>query len=51
MNKSYVVIEEAAAQNYLVDYVALPKNYGTETYYARADVKEIHRTVFAALDK
>ena len=51
MAKNYVVIEEAAKMDYLCDYVALPKNYGTVEYYERADVKEIRRTVFAALDK
>ena len=49
--KSYVVISNAAPMDYLHDYVALPKNYGTDAYYARADVKEIRRTVFEALDK
>ncbi|HAF63174.1 MAG TPA: hypothetical protein DCK95_12745 [Anaerolineaceae bacterium] len=51
MCKNFVVIKEAAPMDYLVDYVALPKNYGTDAYYARADVKEIRRTVFEALDK
>lgn len=49
--KSYVVIEHAKKQDYLQDYVVLPKNYGTPEYYAREDVKEIRRVVFAALDK
>ncbi len=49
--KSYVVVETAKEQNYTKDYVALPDNYGTPEYYAREDVKEIRRVVFAALDK
>jgi uncharacterized protein (DUF362 family) len=49
--KSYVVIGDASPMDYLQDYVALPKNYGTDAYYTRADVKEIRRTVFEALDK
>ncbi len=51
MSKSYVVIEHAKQQDYLQDFVALPENYGTPEYYAREDVKEIRRVVFAALDK
>ena len=51
MSKSYVVIEHAKKQDYLQDFVALPENYGTPEYYAREDVKEIRRVVFAALDK
>lgn len=49
-NKSFVVISEAARMDYLKDYVTLPTNYGTSTYYAREDIKEIRRTVFEALD-
>lgn len=49
--KSYVVISDATPMDYQQDYVVLPKNYGTDHYYARADVKEIRRTVFDALDK
>lgn len=51
MSKSYVVIEHAKKQDYLQDFVALPENYGTPEYFAREDVKEIRRCVFAALDK
>jgi len=47
--KSYVVIEEAKQLNYLKDFVALPKDYGTSAYYGREDVKEIRRVVFSAL--
>ena len=51
MTNNYVVVEEAAKMDYLIDYVALPKNYGTKAYYERSDIREIRRTVFAALDK
>jgi uncharacterized protein (DUF362 family) len=51
MCKNYVVIGEAAPMDYLVDFVALPKNYGTDAYYARSDIKEIRRIVFETLDK
>lgn len=47
--KSYVVVEEAKQLNYLNNYVALPKEYGTPSYYGREDVKEIRRVVFSAL--
>jgi len=50
MTKSYVVLTEAAPMDYLVDYVALPKNYGSEAYYSLPDIQEIRRTVFEALD-
>lgn len=49
--KSYVVIEEAKQLNYLNDYVALPKEYGTPGYDGREDVREIKRVVFSALSK
>jgi len=51
MVKNYIVIEEAAEMDYLRDFVALPKNYGTREYFERPDVKEIRRAVHAALQK
>lgn len=51
MCKNYVVLTEASPMDYLQDYVALPKDYGTEVYYSRPDVKEIRRTVFDALEQ
>lgn len=32
------------------DYVALPRDYGTDAYFAREDVRVIRETVFATLD-
>lgn len=49
--KSVVIIEEAKKLNYFENYVALPDNYGTKAYFEREDIKEIIRTVYAALDK
>lgn len=37
--------------DYLNDFVALPKNYGTNDYFNREDVKAIRQTVFDALDE
>jgi len=48
--KSYVVVGRARPQDYLRDCVALPKDYGSEAYYAREDVREIRRVVFESLD-
>jgi len=47
----YVVIEHAPEMNYRLDYVALPRIYGTPVYDDRPDVKAIRRTVFSALDR
>lgn len=47
--KSYVFITEAPPMNYLTDYVALPKNYGTFTYFSRPDVRAIRDTVYRSL--
>jgi len=51
MAKSYVVLKDAPKMNYLNDFVALPKYYGTNAYFHREDVKAIRQTVFAALDE
>jgi uncharacterized protein (DUF362 family) len=51
MTKNYVVISNAAAMDYLQNFVSLPKNYGSDAYYNRPDIKEIRRTVFEALEK
>lgn len=48
--KPHVVITNAADIDFRTDYVALPKNYGTDAYFARKDVKEIYRTVYRNLD-
>ncbi|MBQ2693655.1 MAG: DUF362 domain-containing protein, partial [Clostridia bacterium] len=50
MGKSYVILKDAPIMDYMTDYVALPKNYGTYEYFNREDVKAIRETVFAALD-
>lgn len=46
-----VVITEAPQDDYLVDYVALPANYGTQAYYDRQDIQNIHATVKRNLDE
>ncbi|MGE5453981.1 MAG: DUF362 domain-containing protein [Methylocystaceae bacterium] len=48
--KSYVFITDAPPMNYLIDYVALPKNYGTPAYFVREDVKAIRDTVYRSLN-
>lgn len=48
--KSYVIISEAPQLNYLIDYVALPENYGTPEYFGREDVKAIRETVYQNLN-
>jgi len=49
--KSYVVIQDAPEMDYMKDFVALPKNYGTPAYFNREDVKAIRDTVYKALDE
>lgn len=49
--KDYIVITKAPARNYLQDYVSLPKNYGTDAYYSRPDIKAIYQAVYANLDQ
>ena len=49
--KNFIVIEDAPQTDYLHDFVTLPRNYGSEAYYAREDVKAICDTVHNALDK
>lgn len=46
---SYVVITKAPDNDYLKNYVTLPKNYGTDEYYSREDVLAIRTTVFQNL--
>ena len=43
--QSVVVITRAPKHNYQKDYVALPKEYGTPKYFARADIQSIQNTV------
>jgi len=50
MANSYVIIKDAPKIDYMNDFAALPKNYGTWDYFNREDVKAIRETVFAALD-
>ena len=47
----HVVITTADSMDLRNDYVALPKNYGTNAYFNREDVKEIYRVVFKNLDE
>ena len=48
--KSYVIIKDAPKLDYMNDFAALPKTYGTKKYFDREDIKAIRATVFAALD-
>ncbi|MBU2511083.1 DUF362 domain-containing protein [bacterium] len=48
---STVVITEAPQGDYLVDYVALPDNYGSKAYYDRQDIRNIDRTVIQNLEE
>ncbi|MBE5970939.1 MAG: DUF362 domain-containing protein [Lachnoclostridium sp.] len=49
--KPHVVVTTAPSIDFLNDYVALPKNYGTKEYFEREDVKAIYHTVFKNLDE
>lgn len=51
MRKDCVVITQAPEMNYLLDYVALPKNYGESSYFERADVKAIYKAVYDNLNQ
>jgi uncharacterized protein (DUF362 family) len=44
-----VVITHAPEDDYMKDYVALPKCYGRKEYFERSDIKSIHETVFKNL--
>lgn len=48
--KEYIVITQAPEMNYRKDYVALPKNYGTDAYYAREDIRAIRKAVYDNLN-
>lgn len=48
--KPHVVVTNAADMDFRTDYVALPRNYGTDAYFARQDVREIYHTVYRNLD-
>lgn len=49
--KEYIIVSQGAPIDFRQDYVALPKNYGTKTYYNRADIREIHRLVYENLNQ
>lgn len=51
MNQDCVVITHASSMDYTVDYVSLPKNYGTEEYFERSDVKSIYKAVYDNLNQ
>ena len=40
-----VVISHAPDEDYRQDFVALPKNYGTRSYYDRPDIQSIYQLV------
>jgi uncharacterized protein (DUF362 family) len=44
-DKPFVVISNAPECNYRQDYVTLPRNYGSEAYFAREDVRLIQSLV------
>lgn len=46
-----VVITLAEKLDYMHNYVALPYDYGRQSYFNRLDVKAIHKTVYDSLDK
>jgi len=48
--REYVVVTKAPDMNYRQDYVALPKNYGTEEYYNRPDIQAIYQLVYDNLN-
>ncbi len=48
--KEYIVVTQAPEMDYRRDYVALPKNYGTEAYYAREDIRAIRKAVYDNLN-
>ena len=48
--KPHIVITNAPDMDFRQDYVALPKDYGTDAYFSRKDVKEIYHTVYRNLD-
>ncbi len=50
MSNSYVFIKDAPKMDYMKDFSALPKNYGTKKYFNRPDIKAIRETVWAGLD-
>lgn len=45
-----VVITSAKRLNYRHNYVALPYDYGRPSYFSRADIREIRKTVFTCLE-
>lgn len=49
--KSYVVVSSAPDMDYRCDYVALPKDYGTDAYFKRKDIRAIYDTVYKNLDE
>lgn len=48
--KNAVVITDAPRVNYMNNFVCLPRDYGTEKYFARPDVAAIRETVYGNLD-
>jgi len=50
MSRSAVVITEAKECNYQTNYVALPKDYGKESYYKKPEVSNIIKTVHKNLN-
>jgi len=49
-NQNTVVITQASDMNYLRDYVSLPRNFGSEEYETREDVRAIRNTVYRNLE-
>jgi uncharacterized protein (DUF362 family) len=47
---SCVVITHAPENNYMTDYVVLPKSYGTKEFNDRKDIRDIRETVFKNLN-
>lgn len=49
--KEYIIVTKAPEMDFRQDYVALPKDYAKDSYFARKDVKTIYRLVFENLDQ
>ena len=48
--KSYVYIKDAPKMDYMKNFVALPRNYGSKAYFQRKDIQAIRNTVYEGLN-
>lgn len=49
--KEYIVVSNAPEMDFRKDYVALPSDYGTDSYFSRPDIKAIYQLVFENLNR